>query len=246
MKKIRGIRAISLVGTLVGGSLVLGSSPALAACSTETKIQWTATTSGLDIADASGMRSSILVANRDLNTTCASFTMTGSTSLLLFTPDAKNWVEVGWREGLVSGSKEWHWFTELGINGNATVNEGTANTWPCPVTAGLSTPQFMDNGVSNNTWNLDINCSDGTGNNQVHSYSSTGFSQGRPQVEVFRFDGTATGASDIHTSLQWKDPAGFWNNWTGGRCFFQSISNWQGEMPTNTTFDTFKTTIPVC
>jgi hypothetical protein len=49
--------------------------------------------------------------------------------------------------------------------------------------------------------------------------------------------GQATGATDSGTGLNWKDATGSWNDWVSGACWDNTITNWQGTMPTSTSFE---------
>jgi hypothetical protein len=242
-----------LILVSVTTTLVLPALPALATCDTgEKNIEWNAIgPGGHYITNMYGVRSDITIKDRDLDSNCTSYgTLTGSTSLTIFSKDAKNWVEAGWREGWNSSGTghQWHWFTELGILGVSTVQEGNPNSWPCTVNVG-DAPRFDTHQTIDTTdWHQLINCLDGTGPHALGTdYTGTGWAVGRPQVETFRFGGTATGASDNHTSLEYRDCCGNWSSWiNGGKCWDNTITNWQGEMPTNSTYDSFQKSNPVC
>lgn len=233
---------------LVGSMIALPARSAYAACSTaETNIQWGDKPSGSWRFNALGVSAHILIVNRDLDPNCLGSALTASTSLeVLKASNPVNWVETGWKEDYVRAiGIEFHWFTELGLNGNVSATDGAANSWPCNTGPG-SYARFVTRIGSGTDWDLKIDCLDGTGVHLLHTYASTGYSAGSPQIEVARIGGNATGASDTRNTVNFLNASLTWTDWTSGHCWDNQIANWQGEMPTTTTFDTFKTSSPVC
>jgi hypothetical protein len=193
-----------------------------------------------------GSRANLTVENRDLNTDCApQYSMSGSTAVIGFTADALNWVGAGWAEGW--DGPQWHWEVLITLNGNVVRNFGSRNTWPCTVNVG-DAPEFKISSGSGTDWHGYINCEDGTGAHPLYTVTQTGFTEGRPQGMVWRDGGTATGAADSTTNLETEASDGTWALFNDNGCWLigTDMSNWQANRTSASSFDTSRTSSPVC
>jgi len=194
----------------------------------------------------------IKISDRDLNVNCGNLTnLAGSTTHMRKDPLSADLVEVGYDEGWDSiyVGHVFRWFYEVVISGTPIRHQGSWGSWPCTFPGvgnfmGFRATQI----IGGSTWNLKVNCLDGSGDHNVGSNVAASFSGGVATAETYRFGGSNTGMSDDHRNMDYR-PGDYstWTNWTGGLCLQDNPgNNWNGYMYSSTEYRTVKNSTNNC
>jgi hypothetical protein len=102
--------------------------------------------------------------------------------------------------------------------------------------------QFRIANIGGTDWALSLDEQDGGGNwsgwHRFATVHNTGFTDGVPEGEDYRYGGTATGMSDEQFNLEFQDDSGTWHTWFGNKCYSDNASNWKNN---NLTIDSWQT-----
>lgn len=219
--------------TILLGWLALPNPGALAIdCTTEESIFIEQSHSGTS---AYGSWNNIDVIDHDI-AGCTNFLSNFFATSRIINSGGDKWVEVGYTDTLNGiGQEIWEVFWEGGDNfSHATCGPNVSYL--------LSAGPFVDFRVRNIPGTTDFTTEVNTGSGwlSVGSCNSMNFSHGWAQGETSRRGGTATGASDDHKNLKYRNVSGTWLAWDDNVQASDSISNWHYFRCTNTRYVTIK------
>ncbi len=101
----------------------------------------------------------------------------------------------------------------------------------------------MTNIDGTNNWNLYVNCNTGGGFVALDTFTGTTYHTGTPTGETGRRGSNATGMTDRHQDLLWKNSNGSWVNWVDPSCRFDNQgNNWKGVRDSATEYHTVRVT----
>ncbi|MGZ4153204.1 MAG: hypothetical protein ACXVQ0_01850 [Actinomycetota bacterium] len=147
-------------------------------------------------------------------------------------------VEVGYTDTVNGlGQEIWEIFTEGFVNYNSTV---CGPTYWYLINPGRDDKFRVSNVSGTNQFNFSVDY--GSGWVSVGSCTQT-YSHGWAWGETGRRGGTATGASDDHKNVQFKNSSGTWNSWPNNfetSCGNPCISNWHYDWCSQTRWQIFK------
>ena len=157
---------------------------------------------------------------------CGGFTpIAWSTNGIALGANFGNWAETGYE--IEYGQYKQHiddWFTEWGLNYTTKGRNESTFSSLCNFGTHSGNWQVVNSGSS--SWTGLVDCGDGHGWRNLHTYSGTGFTTGQSWSETGRYGGTGTTMQDYHYNLQYRSTSGSWYYWPSMFCEVNSTSNW--------------------
>jgi len=152
-----------------------------------------------------------------------------------------SWVEMGPKEYVVGNTGYYRLFTEWGISG---VTHGYDEWYPVSgcLSPGYYTYYRIRNISTTDDWDMYIACRDGDPWSYITTYNNTGYHTGGVMVETGRVPDSGVGLADSHINLKYRDSSFSWHDWYQLTCRSESasITNWKGNNPSSTSYDTLK------